>query len=55
MSNRYKISIEDIYKNYRNVINIKDEVLPPSDIGPICHKNDNIESCISDILLASQK
>jgi len=55
MSNRYKISVEDIYKNYRNVYNIKDEVLPPSDIGPICHKNDNIESCISDILLASQK
>jgi SpoVK/Ycf46/Vps4 family AAA+-type ATPase len=55
MSNRYKISVEDIYKNYPNVKNIKDGILSPADIALMCYKEEDIESCINRILLESQK
>ena len=55
ISNRYEITIEDLYKYHPNIKNIKDEILVPSDVCQICFKNDTIESCISQILLESQK
>jgi len=40
---------------YSDVQNIKDYILSPAQIQSICFKNDNIQDCIHDIILESQK
>ena len=50
---KFDLTIEDLSK-YEQIENIKEDVLSPADIQCICFQNDNVENCISDILLASQ-
>ena len=40
---------------HTQIFSIKNEILSPAEIQSICFKNDNIDECIHDIILASQK
>jgi len=40
--------------SYNDILNIKDEILSPAEIQSICFQNDNVVSCINEIVLESQ-
>lgn len=51
---KFEISQEEINKHLLS-FDIRDEILSPAEVQSICFKNDNINDCIRELLLASQK
>jgi SpoVK/Ycf46/Vps4 family AAA+-type ATPase len=51
---KFELSQEDIDKHLIS-FDIRDEILSPAEVQSICFKNDNINDCIKELLLASQK
>lgn len=53
---KFKFELSDNELNrYHELDSLKDEVLSPAEIQSICFKNNNIDDCIKDILIAYQK
>jgi ATP-dependent 26S proteasome regulatory subunit len=51
---KYNLTDKEMQKYY-DLNNIKEYIMSPAQIQCICFKNDNIEECINDIILESQK